>query len=70
MRRIPLVGRDQEIGLLLRRWAQSKDRLGQAVLISGEAGIGKSALAETVGAQAKKEGFCPDHVPLFALLHQ
>ena len=56
---LPLVGRDQEIGLLLRRWAQSKDRLGQAVLISGEAGIGKSALAETVGAQAKKEGFAP-----------
>ena len=53
----PLVGRDEEIGLLLRRLAQSKDRLGQAVLISGEAGIGKSALAETVGAQAKKEGF-------------
>ena len=53
----PLVGRDEEIGLLLRRWAQSKDRHGQAVLISGDAGIGKSALAETVGAQAKKEGF-------------
>lgn len=52
-----LVGRDEEIGLLLRRLAQSKDRLGQAVLISGENGIGKSALAETVGAQAKKEGF-------------
>ncbi|MCK5549200.1 MAG: AAA family ATPase, partial [Hyphomicrobiaceae bacterium] len=54
---LPLVGRDEEIGLLLRRWAQSKDRHGQAVLISGDAGIGKSALAETVGAQAKKEGF-------------
>ena len=54
---ISLVGRDQEIGLLLRRWTQDKDRLGQAVLISGEAGIGKSALVETVGAQAKKEGF-------------
>jgi len=53
----PLVGRDDEIGLLLRRLAQSKDRHGQAVLISGDAGIGKSALAETVGAQAKKEGF-------------
>ena len=66
---ISLVGRDQEIGLLLRRWTQSKDRLGQAVLISGEAGIGKSALVETVGAQAKKRNH-PDHVPMFALLHQ
>jgi class 3 adenylate cyclase/predicted ATPase len=54
---VPLVGRDEEIGLLSRRLAQSKDRLGQAVLISGQNGIGKSALAETVGAQAKKEGF-------------
>ena len=53
----PLVGRDEEIGLLLRRWAQSKDGLGQAVLISGEAGIGKSALAEVVGAQAKEGAF-------------
>jgi class 3 adenylate cyclase/predicted ATPase len=53
----PLVGRDEEIALLLRRLAQSKDGHGQAVLISGEAGIGKTALAEAVGAQAKKEGF-------------
>jgi predicted ATPase/class 3 adenylate cyclase len=53
----PLVGRDEEIGLLVRRCAQSKDRHGQAVLISGDAGIGKTALAETVSAQAKKEGF-------------
>jgi class 3 adenylate cyclase len=55
--RFPLVGRDEEIGLLSRRLAQSKDHLGQAVLISGENGIGKTALAETVSAQAKKEGF-------------
>ncbi|MCP4781755.1 MAG: adenylate/guanylate cyclase domain-containing protein [Hyphomicrobium sp.] len=67
---LPLVGRDEEIGLLLRRWAQSKDGNGQAVLISGQAGIGKSALAETVGAQAKKRRIYPIHVPLFALLHQ
>jgi len=55
--RLPLVGRDEEIGLLSRRLGQSKEGLGQAVLISGQNGIGKSALAETVGAQAKKEGF-------------
>jgi predicted ATPase/class 3 adenylate cyclase len=53
----PLVGRDEEIGLLSRRLAQCKDHLGQAVLISGENGIGKSALAENAGAQATKEGF-------------
>jgi len=42
----PLVGRDQELGLLDDRWAQVKDGWGQAVLISGEAGIGKSRLVQ------------------------
>jgi hypothetical protein len=37
----PLVGRDEEVGLLLRRWAQSREGVGQVVLIQGEAGIGK-----------------------------
>src|SRR5207247_1510272 len=37
----PLVGREQEIWLLLERWAQVKDGFGQVVLLSGEAGIGK-----------------------------
>ena len=39
----PLVGREHEVGLLQERWAQSRDGLGQVVLLSGEAGIGKSA---------------------------
>ena len=42
----PLVGRDQELGLLADRLAQVDDGLGQAVLISGEAGIGKSRLMQ------------------------
>jgi predicted ATPase len=40
----PLVGREQEIGLILERWGQVRDGLGQVVLLSGEAGIGKSRL--------------------------
>jgi class 3 adenylate cyclase len=40
----PLVGREQEVALLLERWEQVKDGLGQVVLLSGEAGIGKSRL--------------------------
>jgi class 3 adenylate cyclase len=39
-----LVGRDEELDLLLRRWAKAKSGPGQVVLLSGEAGIGKSRL--------------------------
>src|SRR5262249_57881244 len=44
----PLVGREQEVRLLLERWAQVKDGLGQVMLLSGEAGIGKSRLAQVL----------------------
>jgi class 3 adenylate cyclase/predicted ATPase len=40
----PLVGRDEEIDLLLRRWASAQTGVGQVVLISGEPGIGKSRI--------------------------
>jgi TOMM system kinase/cyclase fusion protein len=40
----PLVGRETEVTLLRERWAQARDGLGQVVLLSGEAGIGKSRL--------------------------
>jgi hypothetical protein len=39
-----LVGREEELELLLRRWARAKTAEGQVVLLSGEAGIGKSRL--------------------------
>jgi len=39
-----LVGREEELDLLLRRWSKAKTGEGQAVLLSGEAGIGKSRL--------------------------
>jgi class 3 adenylate cyclase/predicted ATPase len=44
----PLVGREPEVGLLRERWAQVKDGLGQVVVLSGEAGIGKSRLVQVV----------------------
>jgi len=40
-----LVGREEELELLLRRWARAKTGEGQVVLLSGEAGIGKSRLS-------------------------
>jgi class 3 adenylate cyclase/predicted ATPase len=43
-----LVGREEELELLMRRWSRAKLGEGQVVLISGEPGIGKSRLAETV----------------------
>ena len=39
-----LVGREEELELLVRRWSKAKSGQGQVVLLSGEAGIGKSRL--------------------------
>ena len=44
----PLVGRDAEVALLLERWEQVKAGQGQVVLLSGDAGIGKSRLVQTL----------------------
>ena len=53
----PLVGRDEEIGLLRRAWQQTKEeRHGQVVFVSGEPGIGKSALVDTLRREARAEG--------------
>jgi TOMM system kinase/cyclase fusion protein len=51
----PLVGREQDVGLLLERWAQVKEGLGQVVLLSGEAGIGKSRLVQVLTEQVAAE---------------
>jgi DNA-binding SARP family transcriptional activator/class 3 adenylate cyclase/DNA-binding transcriptional ArsR family regulator len=45
------VGREDEMALLLRRWEQTRRGEGQVVLISGDAGIGKSRVAESVLAR-------------------
>jgi TOMM system kinase/cyclase fusion protein len=51
----PLVGREQEIGLLVERWAQVKEGVGQIVLLSGEAGIGKSRLVQVLKEHVSSE---------------
>jgi class 3 adenylate cyclase/tetratricopeptide (TPR) repeat protein len=47
----PFVGREREHGLLLERWRQARDGTGHVVLISGDAGIGKSRLVQTLKDQ-------------------
>jgi class 3 adenylate cyclase/predicted ATPase len=51
----PLVGREEEIELLLRGWRRVKESDGQLVVISGEAGIGKSRLAAALQERLQDE---------------
>nr|WP_283814628.1 adenylate/guanylate cyclase domain-containing protein [Bradyrhizobium australiense] len=44
----PLIGRDEELELLMRRWQQAKGGDGRVVLLSGEPGIGKSRVTEAI----------------------
>ncbi|HJZ04529.1 MAG TPA: adenylate/guanylate cyclase domain-containing protein, partial [Patescibacteria group bacterium] len=44
----PLIGREQEVELLLKSWERVKEGEGQVVLLSGEAGIGKSRLVQVM----------------------
>jgi class 3 adenylate cyclase len=63
----PLIGREEELELLQRRWAQAKAGAGRVVLISAEPGIGKSRLTEAFGESLKDEPhtrlryFCSPH---------
>jgi predicted ATPase/class 3 adenylate cyclase len=51
----PLIGRDEEINLLLRRWARARAGDGQVVLISGEPGIGKSRITAELEVRLRIE---------------
>jgi predicted ATPase len=51
--RLPLVGRDEEIAMLMRRWERARQGDGQLVLIVGEPGIGKSRLIEEFHARLR-----------------
>jgi class 3 adenylate cyclase len=50
----PLVGRDEEMAMLLRRWERARQGDGQLVLIVGEPGLGKSRLIEEFHARLRE----------------
>jgi len=56
----PLLGREEELDLLMRRWEQIKHGDGRVVLLMGEPGIGKSRLARALGERVRSE----PHMPL------
>jgi class 3 adenylate cyclase/tetratricopeptide (TPR) repeat protein len=77
----PLVGREEEMELLARRWQQVRDGEGRVVLIAGEPGIGKSRLTAALEQSIEREAhtclryFCQPHTqasalaPILAQLH-
>jgi class 3 adenylate cyclase/tetratricopeptide (TPR) repeat protein len=75
----PLVGRQEEMELLLRRWDQAKLGEGRVVLLSGEPGIGKSHIVESLLVRLEAEPhvrlryFCSPHhthSPLYPFIAQ
>ena len=68
-----LVGRQEELDFLLRRWARAREGQGQVVLVSGEAGIGKSRLVAVFAERLRDEPslclryFCNAHYDNSAL---
>ena len=63
----PLLGRDEEVELLMRRWRSASQGGGRVVLVSGEPGIGKSHVAQTLQERligedhARLQVFCSAH---------
>ncbi len=76
---LPLVGREEELQLLLRRWDQAKGGEARVILISGEAGIGKSRLVAALEQHAGNVAgpplryLCSPHhldTPLYPIIRQ
>ena len=67
---LPMVGRDQELALLLERWAQAKAGEGQGVLLVGEAGIGKSRISPRAARRPGRGAALSHPLPVLALPHR
>src|SRR6202049_615364 len=74
----PLVGREQELGLLRDRWEEVTEGQGRVVLLSGDAGVGKSRLVQMLLADVDREPHvqieirCSAHSansPLYPVIH-
>src|ERR1043166_2519986 len=52
---VSLVGREEEVGLLFKRWRQAIEGEGQTILLSGEAGVGKSRVLSEFRGRVKDE---------------
>jgi class 3 adenylate cyclase/predicted ATPase len=74
----PLVGREQELGLLRDRWEEVTEGQGRVVLLSGDAGVGKSRLVQMLLADVEREPHaqieirCSAHSansPLYPVIH-
>ena len=64
----PLIGRDQEMGSLFDRWNQTREGLGQAVMLVGDAGLGKSRLVHVLRKHVSVDDDPPDRgVAMLAL---
>jgi hypothetical protein len=55
----PLIGREEELHLLLARWQRAADGEGQVVLLSGEAGIGKSRIVQALRERLAGQPYTP-----------
>jgi class 3 adenylate cyclase/predicted ATPase len=61
----PLTGRDHEVSLLLDRWGQAREGMGQVVLLVGEPGLGKSRLVYTLKQHLQGESAQAGHPASF-----
>jgi tetratricopeptide (TPR) repeat protein len=62
---LPLIGREEELDLLLRRWRQAQSGEGRVVLLRGEAGIGKSHLVAALQAAVAASGDAHERLDWF-----